>query len=80
MRRDHGDLVARRQTEAANGDAMALQNGREQAGVEAREERDVAALAGDVVKMLRRVVEEQRGRGSRIENLRGQGVIFQTTP
>ncbi len=28
---------------------MALQNGRKQAGLEAREQRDVAALAGDVV-------------------------------
>ncbi len=43
---------------------MALQNGRKQTGLEAREQRDVSALAGDVVKMLRRVVDlfqEARG-------------------
>ena len=64
MRGDYGDLGARRQIEPANGDAMALQNGRKQAGLEAREQRDVAALAGDVVEMLRRVVDlfqEARG-------------------
>ena len=36
---------------------MALQDGGEQAGLEAREQRDVAALAGDVVIVLRRVVD-----------------------
>ena len=43
---------------------MALQNGRKQTGLEAREQRDVAALAGHVVEMLRRVVDlfqEARG-------------------
>ncbi|MGB9255814.1 MAG: hypothetical protein WCC25_13330, partial [Candidatus Korobacteraceae bacterium] len=64
MRGDDGDLGARRQIEPANGDAMALQNGRKQTGLEAREQRDVSALAGNVMKMLRRVVDlfqEARG-------------------